>query len=108
VATQGRRARRGPLVVHVIRGEDAAPRSSGAARAGIVVGRRVGPAVTRNLVKRRLREQLRTRLPLLPEGTMVVVRAMPPAATASFERLGASLDGAFRSLDVGTEVGNDR
>jgi ribonuclease P protein component len=69
-----------------------------AARAGLVVGRRVGPAVTRNLVKRRLREQLRVRLPGLPAGTLLVVRALPAASGASFERLGSALDGALAAL----------
>jgi ribonuclease P protein component len=71
-----------------------------AARAGIVVGKRVGPAVRRNLVKRRLRDQLRSRLPHLPSGSLVVVRALPGAADADFGRLGRSLDSALRSLDA--------
>jgi ribonuclease P protein component len=54
--------------------------------------------VTRNLVKRRLREQLRVRLPGLPVGTLLVVRALPAAAGASFERLGSALDGALAAL----------
>src|SRR5689334_20089019 len=55
VATRGRRARRGPLVVHMltdfpladtplVESRAAVP---GAARAGVVVGKRVGPAVRR-------------------------------------------------------------
>lgn len=72
--------------------------TSSPARAGVVVGRRVGPAVRRNLVKRRLRELLRSRLPQLPPGTLVVVRALPGAADSDFARLGAALDAGLRAV----------
>jgi ribonuclease P protein component len=102
VAARGRRARRGPLVVHVLTGSTVPagdPSSAaGTARAGVVVGRKVGPAVVRNRVKRRLRELLRSRLPTVPEGTLVVVRALPGAGSADFPGLGNALDGALRSL----------
>jgi ribonuclease P protein component len=62
------------------------------------VGKRVGNAVTRNLVKRRLREHLRNQLPALPEGSLVVVRALPGAGAADHPALGRALDGALRSL----------
>jgi ribonuclease P protein component len=93
VAARGRRARRGPLVVHVLDSADDTP-----ARAGVVVGRRVGPAVSRNLVKRRLRELLRHRLAGAPPGALIVVRALPGAVEASFDKLGRSLDQALESV----------
>ena len=62
---------------------------------GLVVSRAVGNAVTRNHVKRRLRSLMRERLPLLPSAGRVVVRALPPAATADYATLGADLDGAL-------------
>jgi ribonuclease P protein component len=68
------------------------------ARAGLVVPRGVGPAVVRNTVKRRLRHLLRPRLETLPAGTVVVVRALPAAAGASFTELGEELDRALTRL----------
>ena len=61
-------------------------------RVGFVVSRAVGPAVTRNLVKRRLRHLCRDRLHVLPPGSMLVVRALPGAASAGYEELGRELD----------------
>ncbi len=90
VGTAGRRTRSGPLVVHSLW-----TTSGESPRAGFVVGRRVGKAVVRNRVRRRLREQVRARLDLLPPGTMLVVRALPEAASASSERLGQALDDAL-------------
>jgi ribonuclease P protein component len=65
---------------------------------GLVVGRTVGPAVIRNRVKRRLRALLRPRLAVLPPGSVLVVRALPPAATAGSATLAADLDAGLRRL----------
>jgi ribonuclease P protein component len=54
--------------------------------------------VQRNLVKRRLRHLVRDRLPVLPPGSLVVVRALPGAATADHEALARDLDAALRRL----------
>jgi ribonuclease P protein component len=67
-------------------------------RVGFVVPRAVGPAVTRNRVRRRLRHLLRDRLASLPPGTRLVVRVLPGAAAASSAALGAALDSALGSL----------
>ena len=64
---------------------------------GLVVSKAVGNAVTRNLVKRRLRALVRDRFGMLPEGSSVVVRALPPAATAPYAQLASDLDGAIRT-----------
>lgn len=102
MAARGRRARRGPVVVHLMPpgpvADVVAVRSEAPARAGVVVGKRVGNAVTRNLVKRRLREHLRNRLPVLPEGSLVVVRALPGAGSTDHLALGRALDGALRAV----------
>ena len=65
------------------------------ARAGLVVSRAVGAAVVRNRVKRRLRHLLADRLALLPPGSRLVVRALPPAAAASSGQLAVALDDAL-------------
>ncbi|GIH75304.1 ribonuclease P protein component [Planobispora longispora] len=65
---------------------------------GFVVSRAVGGAVIRNQVKRRLRHLMRERLDRLPRGSLLVVRANPPAASARSERLAAELDVALDRL----------
>ncbi|MFC0680353.1 ribonuclease P protein component [Lysobacter korlensis] len=83
-----RRGRRvgGPLLVAHTLHTDGEP-----VRFGFVVGRGVGNAVVRNRVKRRLRAIAFGFLPALPAGTSVVVRALPPAASATFPDLSAGL-----------------
>jgi ribonuclease P protein component len=54
---------------------------------GFIVSKAVGNAVTRNLVKRRLREIAVHTLRAYPQGLSVVVRALPPAAKADFGAL---------------------
>jgi ribonuclease P protein component len=62
------------------------------ARVGFVVSRAVGSAVTRNRVKRRLRHLMRERVVGLDEGSVLVVRALPAAAAATYADLGTELD----------------
>ena len=88
----GRRAGRGALVVHLLLDE---PAQASTARAGFVVSKSVGNAVVRNRVRRRLRHLVRPRLAALPEGALVVVRALPAAADASFASLASDLDAAL-------------
>ncbi|HVT21399.1 MAG TPA: ribonuclease P protein component [Mycobacteriales bacterium] len=87
---QGRRVSAPGLVVHAHL-EPAA----GGPRVGFVVGRPVGPAVTRNLVRRRLQHLVAERLDQLPPGTRLVVRATPAAAGRTFAALGEALDAAL-------------
>ena len=78
-------------MVHLLHGgaADAEPRPT---RVGFVVSKAVGNAVTRHRVQRRLRHLCRDRLEALPSGSQVVVRALAPAAGASYPELGADLD----------------
>lgn len=68
------------------------------ARAGLVVSKAVGGSVVRSRVSRRLRHLLRDRLPALPAGTRLVVRAAPSAAGADSSALGTDLDAALARL----------
>ena len=68
------------------------------ARVGFAVSRAVGPAVVRNKVKRRLRHLAVGYLHSLPEGSLLVLRANPQAATASQADLAAELGLVVRSL----------
>jgi ribonuclease P protein component len=100
---RGRRAGRPLLVVHLRTDSDhtdphVAGGSAPPARAGFVVSKAVGNAVTRNVVKRRLRHLVRERLSLLPPGSLVVVRALPAAGDADHEELGRDLDAALQRL----------
>ncbi|MCW2753839.1 MAG: ribonuclease protein component [Marmoricola sp.] len=61
-------------------------------RVGFVVAKSVGPAVTRNRVKRRLRHLMRERVSMLPSGSLLVVRALPGSAAATSRDLAAELD----------------
>lgn len=57
------------------------------ARIGIVTSRRVGGAVQRNRVRRRVREIFRARRAQLPAGLWLVVVAKPGAADAGYGEL---------------------
>lgn len=56
-------------------------------RVGIVTSRRIGSAVVRNRVRRRLREIIRAARPRMISGLWLVVVAKPPAAKAQFSTL---------------------
>src|SRR5690554_4361208 len=87
----GARAGRDAIVVHLAPGD-------GNAKVGFVVSRAVGNAVTRNLVKRRLRALLAARLGSLPTGSLVVVRALPGATSASYADLASQLDSGLKRV----------
>ena len=54
--------------------------------------------MVRNTVTRRLRALVRDRLASLPDGTVMVVRALAPAASATSTALGADLDACLARL----------
>lgn len=92
----GRRARRGDLVIHLQ--ADPAADTTVPARAGFVIPRAVGNAVTRNTVRRRLRHLLHDRLGALPADAKLVVRALPGVSDRSFVELGRDLDAALAAV----------
>jgi ribonuclease P protein component len=69
-----------------------APNELERTRVGITVSGRVGKAVVRNRVRRRLREALRERWDALATGVDVVVVARPSSASATWAELCQALD----------------
>jgi ribonuclease P protein component len=97
----GQRAARPTLVVHYRAGRSDLSNDADPARAGFVVGRAVGNAVTRNVVRRRLRELVRPELHRLPPGSLLVVRALPPAAGVRSSQLQRDLEAALARVHAG-------
>ena len=94
---RGTRAGRGTLVAHYL-SPDPAGVAAPTARVGFVVGRAVGNSVIRHRTVRRLRHLVRDRLDRLPAGSILVIRALPPAAAADSAALGRDLDAALTRL----------
>jgi ribonuclease P protein component len=96
----GARAGSATLVVHVavIDGPERP------ARAGFVVGRSVGGSVVRHRVLRRLRHLMAQVLDEMPPGWALVVRAMPPSASASAADLRADLGRCLRRARARVEL----
>jgi len=95
---KGRRSGTRTVVVHLVTD----PSQDPSPRVGFVVSKAVGNAVTRNRVKRRLRHLAREHISSLPRSAVLVVRALPAAAGASYAELGTDL---ARCLDrVRSEV----
>ena len=89
LSRHGHRVREGPLTV-IHRADDTAP------RVAFAVGRKVGPAVVRNRLRRRLRALWRQATPA--EGDYLIVVA-PGAADLSFAQLQARLEAAMARLE---------
>ena len=96
VLRSGRRGASASVVIHAL----TRPDSQSAPRIGFAVSRAVGNSVVRHRVARRLRALIGVRLERLAPGTLVVVRALPKAATASHQQLGADLDAALVSAGL--------
>ncbi|MGZ6839731.1 MAG: ribonuclease P protein component [Frankiaceae bacterium] len=99
VARTGKRAARGSLIVSVAIDPD----PSQCPRVGVIVGRRVGGAVTRNRVRRQLRHLLVERVSGFPSGALVVVRARPPIADQGRGTIVAALDRALAGVELGPQ-----
>ena len=92
VRSGARSGRRNVVLYARFRGDDQAGEPT---RFGFIVSKAVGNAVTRNLVKRRLREVAGQSLAERGAGFDVVVRALPPAAGASWDDLSAETRAAL-------------
>ncbi len=69
-------------------------------RYGISTGRKIGPAVVRNGVRRRLRSVLRELDPLMEGGWDVLIVARKDSATARQHELGAALRQLLRGAGL--------
>lgn len=76
----------------------ALPNGTAAARLGLTVSTKVGNAVTRNRIRRQLREWFRTHIEELPKGHDVVIIARSSAATATRHELAAAFARAAQLL----------
>ncbi len=77
------------------------PNELGTPRLGLSVSRRVGNAVTRNTVRRRLREVFHSARPEIPGDLDLVVSARPAAAEATVRELSEEFVRALRKLGEG-------
>ena len=77
----------------------ALPNTVGRARLGLSVSKKVGTAVKRNGVRRRLREIFRSSSEGLPNSMDLVISARPAAAEASFEELNEEFVRSLRRLN---------
>ena len=89
---EGTRTRKGPVTVTFLAGGALGP-----PRVAYSVGRRVGGAVVRNTVRRRLREIVAPLAPHLLPGAYLIGVA-PRAATMSFDDLRSTVGGALHSM----------
>ncbi|WP_258058836.1 ribonuclease P protein component [Arthrobacter sp. B1805] len=86
----GARSGRRNVVLYGSKTADSEP-----SRVGVIVGKNVGNAVTRNLVKRRLRHASAEWVSAHPYGYDVVVRALPPAAESDWVALQKDFTGCL-------------
>ncbi len=77
------------------------------ARVGFTVGKRVGGAVTRNRVRRHLREAARRRISAIEPGWDLVVIARPTAAAAASDALAHEIDALLARAKV-LKAGSER
>jgi ribonuclease P protein component len=71
-------------------------------RFGFVVSKRLGKAVQRNKVKRRMREATRLRIPKIKSGFDLVLIARRPIAQASYQEIEHTLEHLIKKADLST------
>ena len=91
--------------IDAARGDDA---SAPSLRIGIAASRKVGGAVVRNRIRRRLKSIARELAPRLPSGTDILIGVRPEAATASSAELRDALLHCLRRAKlVAADVATD-
>lgn len=85
---QGKAYREDGISLHVLRLED----RPGDRLVGFAVSRKVGNAVVRNLVRRRLRHAVRSLSTRMERGVMLAFTARPRAAETEYSRLAAAVE----------------
>jgi ribonuclease P protein component len=93
VGRRGQRSASGNLVLLVLERE-------GRCRLGITVSKRVGNAVVRNRIKRRIREWFRGSRPRLRSGVDVLVIARPPIRSLAASQLAEELERCAQELGL--------
>ncbi|MBU1587841.1 MAG: ribonuclease P protein component [Actinobacteria bacterium] len=88
---RGRRVGTSAAVLHILERPGSEP-----SRFGFIVTKAVGNAVTRNLVRRRLRSVGREVLAESPTGTDVVMRALPGSEQVPWATLHAEISDGLR------------
>lgn len=93
VYRQGQACRGKVLSVHAF------PNEMGVARLGMSVSKKVGNAVTRNTIRRRLKEVFRATSPELLGERDIVVSARPAAAAADYDAVRAEFGQCIEKLN---------
>lgn len=76
-------------------------------RFGFSASKRVGSAVLRNQTRRRMREIIRVRLPVIASGWDVVLIARPPMAQAEFHQIESALERLLQQAGLYLPPGRD-
>ncbi len=79
--------------------------NAGGPRVGLTVGKVLGAAVTRNRIKRRVREAIRRHLVPLTANVDVVINPKKSASTVETAKLEAEIERAFAAVQQGKGVG---
>ncbi len=77
-------------------------------RFGFVVSKRIGKAVRRNKIKRRMREAVRQRIPVIKPGFDVILIARQPIAEASYQEIERWIDRLLNKANLVQTVERNR
>lgn len=95
VYTKGRSVANRAAVLYVL-----PIKGGGTSRVGFAVGRKLGKAVVRNRVKRRIREAVRLLWPRIRPGVLLVIIGRQASKEMPFPKLQSSLEELFQRAGV--------